>query len=196
VSRGGGAAELVDRLAAVITVTGGRRAGDPETRIQLDHLMPSPDALGSGPARWRLSTSQRHLYPPPVSREPLRAWHAADGPKGRRLLAADLAAERRVAALLSWHFEPGRRRPHLVTSAAVRSAVPEDVRADYLVALWLLLCVGLAIDQLTIERGQIGLVLDNAIELTPGELVSLGLVRSSTRGGYRGDYFVFEARSR
>ncbi len=53
-----------------------------------------------------------------------------------------------------------------------------------------------AIDQLTIERGQIGLVLDNAIELTPGELVSLGLVRSSTRGGYRGDYFVFEARSR
>ena len=119
-SRGGGAAELVDRLAAVITVTGGRRAGDPETRIQLDHLMPSPDALGS-----------------------------ADGPKGRRLLVADLAAERRVAALLSWHFEPGRRRPHLVTSAAVRSAVPEDVRVDYLVALWVLLCASLAIDQLS-----------------------------------------------
>ena len=66
----------------------------------------------------------------------------------------------------------------------MRSAVPEDLRVDYLVALWLLLCAGLAIDQLTIGRGQIGLVLDNAIELTPGELVSLGLVRGSTRGGY------------
>lgn len=195
-SRGGGAAELVDRIAAVITVTGGRRGGDPETRVQLDHLMPPPDALGSGPARWRLLTSQQHLYPPPVSREPLRAWHGADGAKGRRLLAADLLAERRVAALLSWHFEPGRRRPHLVTSAAVRSAVPEHVRVDYLVALWLLLCTGLAIDQLTVGRGRIGLVRDNAVELAPGELASLGLVRGSTRGGYRGDYFVFEARSR
>ena len=111
---------------------------------------------------------------------------AGGRPRGR--------AARRCASQL--HFEPGRRRPHLVTSAAVRSAVPEDVRVDYLVALWLLLCAGLAIDQLTIGRGQIGLVLDNAIELTPGELVSLGLVRGSTRGGYRGDYFVFEARPR
>ncbi len=195
-SQGGRAAELVDRLAAVITVAGGRRGGDPETRVQLDHLMPSPDALGSAPARWRLSTSQQRLYPPPVSREPLRAWHAADGAKGRRLLAADLAAERRVAALLSWHFEPGRRRPHLVTSAAVRTAVPEHVRVDYLVALWLLLCASLAIDQLTVAGGRIGLVLDNAIELAPPELASLGLSRGSTRGGYRGDYFVFEARSR
>ena len=195
-SRGAGAAELVDRLVAVITITGGRRAGDPETRVHLDHLMPSPDDLGSGPARWRLSTSQRHLYPPPVSREPLRAWHAADGTKGRRLLAADLAAGRRVAALLSWHFEAGRRRPHLVTSAAVRSAVSDEVRVDYLVALWLLLCTGLAIDRLTIERGQIGLVLDNAIELAPDELAVLGLVRRSTRGGYRGDYLVFDASSR
>ena len=47
-SHGGGAAELVDRLAAVITVTGGRRGGDAETRVELDHLMPSPDDLGSG----------------------------------------------------------------------------------------------------------------------------------------------------
>ncbi len=139
-SQGGGAPDLVNRLAAVITVTGGRRGGDPETRVQLDHLMPPPDAPGSVPARWRLSTSQQHLYPPPASREPLRAWHAADGAKGRRLLATDLAAERRVAALLSWHFEPSRRRPHLVTSAAVRSGVPERIRVEYLVALWLLLC--------------------------------------------------------
>jgi hypothetical protein len=196
VSHGGGAEELVDRLAAVITVTGGRRGGDAETRVELDHLMPSPDDLGSGPARWRLATSQRHLYPSPVSREPLRTWHSADGAKGRRLLAADIAAGQRVAAVLSWHFEPGQRRPHLVTSAAVRSAVPERVRVDYLVALWLLLCTGLAIDRLTIDLGRIGLVIDNAIELAPGELASLGLVRGSTRDGYRGDYFVFEARSR
>lgn len=195
-SGGGGAADLVNRLAAVITVIGGRRGGDPETRVQLDHLIPQPDAIGSGPARWRLSTSQQHLYPPPVSREPLRAWHAADGAKGRRLLAADLAAERRVAALLSWHFETGRQRPHLVTSAAVRLAVPEDVRVDYLVGLWLLLCVALAIDRLTVARGQIGLVLDNAIELSSGELASLGLMRGSARGGYRGDYFVLEASPR
>ena len=195
-SQGGGAAELVDRLAAVITVADGRRAGDPETRIGLDHLIPSPDALGSGPARWRLSTSQRHLYPPPVSREPLRAWHAADGAKGRRLLAADLSAEGRVAALLGWHFEPGPRRPHLVTSAAVRSGVAKPLRAEYLVALWLLLCVGLAIDRRTLGRGRIGLVLDNGVGLTPHELASLGLSRGSARDGYRGDYFVFSATPR
>jgi hypothetical protein len=196
VSRGGGAAELVDRLAAVITVADGRRAGDPETRIGLDHLIPSPDALGSGPARWRLSTSQRCLYPSPVSREPLRAWHAADGVKGRRLLATGLAADRRVVALLSWHFELGPQRPHLVTSAAVRSGVPEPVRAEYLIALWLLLCVGLAIHRRTVGRGRIGLVLDNAIELTPDELEGLGLTRGSARDGYRGDYLVFAARPR
>lgn len=192
----GSAAGLVDRLARVTTVTGGRRGGDPETRVQLDHLIPSLDALGSGPARWRLTTSQQRLYPPPVSREPLRAWHAADGAKGRRLLAADLSIQGRVAAVLSWHFEARGRRPHFVTSAAVRSAVPEPVRVDYLVALWLLLCSALAIDRLTIQRGQIGLVLDNAVELGRAELASLGLVRGSSRRGYRGDYFVFEARSR
>jgi hypothetical protein len=185
------ASGLVERLAAVITVTGGRRAGDPETRVQLDHLIPSPGALGSGPARWRLVSSSARLYPPPVSREPLRAWRAADGIKGRRLLAADLATEGRVAALLSWHFEPRGRRPHLVTSAAVRAGVSDQVRSDYLVALWLLLCAASAIDKLTINRGEIGVVVDNAIELDRSELARLGLVRSSARGGYAGDYFVF-----
>jgi hypothetical protein len=143
-----------------------------------------------------LTTSQQRLYPPPASREPLQAWHAADGVKGRRLLAADLSAQGRVAALLSWHFESRGRRPHLVTSAAVRSGVTDRVRVDYSVALWLLFCAALAVDRLTIRRGQIGLVLDNAIELSPAELRSLGLVRGPSRGGYRGDYFVFEARSR
>jgi hypothetical protein len=192
----GSATELVDRLAGAITVTGGRRSGDPETRIQLDHLMPSPDELGSGPAHWRLMTSQQRLYPPPVSREPLRAWHAADGVKGRRLLAVDLSAQGRVAALLSWHFESRGRRPHLVTSAAIRSGVTDRVRVDYLVALWLLLCAALAVDRLTIQRGQIGLVRNNAIELDPTELATLGLIRTSSRRGYRGDYFVFDVSSR
>jgi hypothetical protein len=188
--------ELVDRLAEVITVTGGRRAGDPETRVHLDHLIPPPGALPSGPGHWRLATSEQHFYPPPVSREPLRAWHAADGAKGRRLVATDLRTQSRVAALLSWHFEPRGRRPHLVTSAALRSGISDSVRVDYLVALWLLLCAALAIDRLTIERSHIGLVLDNAIELGRAELDDLGLVRGSARRGYAGSYFVFEERLR
>jgi len=189
VSPGGGAAELVDRLATVITVSDGRRAGDPETRVHLDHLIPSPD-VPAGPARWRLATSRKHLFPPPVSREPLKAWHAADGAKGRRLLAVDLAVQDRVAALLSWHFDAGRR-PHLVTSAAVRSDVPERVRSDYLAPLWLLFCATAAIDRLTIDRGEVGVVLDNAIDLEASDLDHLGLVRGSARRGYAGDYFVF-----
>lgn len=63
-------------------MTGGRRGGDPETRVQLDHLIPSPDAFGSGPARWRLASSRRRLYPPPAGRDALAAWHSADGATG------------------------------------------------------------------------------------------------------------------
>ena len=185
--------ELVERLVGVITITGGRRAGDRQTRVELDHLIPPPDAPQSTPARWRLRTSDARLYPPPVSREPLAAWHAADGGKGRRLLAADLAAEGRVAALLSWHFEPRRGRPHLVTSAAVRANVSDPVRAEYLVPLWLLLCASLAIDRLTVARGEIGIVIDSAIALSRSERDLLGLVRGSARGGYAGDYFVLRA---
>ncbi len=185
---------VVDRLAEVLTVTGGRRAGDPETRVHIDHLIPGPADLPAGPARWRLATSRRHFYPAPVSRDPMRVWHAGDGSKGRRLVARDLAIQGRVAALLSWHFESRGPRPHLVTSAAVRSGLAEVVRDEYLVALWLLLCVALAIDRLTVKRGEIGLVLDSAIELDRGELVTLGLMRGSARRGYRGDYFVFDAR--
>lgn len=192
----GDVAELVERLAEVTTISGGRSLGDPETRIHVDHLIPSPKQLGSGPARWRLASSNARLYPPPVSREPLSAWHAADAVKGRRLLATDLAAQMRVAALLSWHFEAGGGRPHLVTSAAVRSGVSEPVRSEYLVALWLLFCAALAIDRLTISRGEVGVVLDNAIALDGPDLTRLGLARGSTRGGYAGDYFVFRAKPR
>ena len=143
-----------------------------------------------------MASSNARLYPPPVSRESLSAWHAADAVKGRRLLAADLAAQMRVAALLSWHFEARGGRPHLVTSAAVRSGVPEPVRSEYLVALWLLFCVALAIDRLTIRRGELGLVLDNAIAVDRNDLKRLGVIRGSARAGYAGDYFVFRAKPR
>lgn len=115
-----------------------------------------------GPARWRLASSQRRLYPPPAGREALAAWHSADGGKGRRLLATDLANESRVAALLSWHFEPSAGRPHLVTSAAIATGATGDLRSEYLVGLWLLFCVTAAIDRLTVNRGAVGLVRDGA----------------------------------
>jgi hypothetical protein len=193
----GRASGLIERLAAVITVTGGRRAGDPETRVQLDHLTPAPDALGSGRARWRLVSSQRRLYPPPVGREAVRTWHSADGVKGRRLLATDIANEYQVAALLSWHFEPSGQghgaRPHLVTSAAIWHGATGELRDDYLVALWLLFCAAAAIDRLTVRRREVGLVRDNAVELDAEQLRRLGLTPGRQRGGYPGDYWVFGA---
>ncbi len=81
----------------------------------------------------------------------MKAWHSADGQKGRRLVVSDLRNDNRVAAILAWHFQSGTRggahRPHLITAAAVRLDAEDPVlRADYLVALWLLVCVTAAID--------------------------------------------------
>jgi hypothetical protein len=189
---------IVDRLVEAIAVSGGRRAGDPETRVHLDHLMPSPSGPAiAGPARWRLSTSQARFYPAPVRREALRAWHAADAPKGRRLLATDVANDHQIAAMLSWHFEPGGRgrRPHLITAAAIwHGAAAAELSEDYLLALWLLCCATVAIDRLTSRRKHVGLVLDSAIELDRDQLRLLGFRPGSRRGGYEGDYFVFDAR--
>jgi hypothetical protein len=182
----------------VIAVTGGRRAGDPETRVHLDHLIPSPAAFVSGPARWRLASSNARLYPAPVGRDALTAWHSADGVKGRRLLATDVANDHQVAALLSWHFDPSGRgriaRPHLVTSAAIWNGATGELRNDYLIALWLFFCTVAAIDQRTVRRGEVGLVRDNAIELDVNELRELGLTPGRRRGGYAGDYWVFSLR--
>lgn len=189
---------LVARFADAIAVTEGRRAGDPETRIQLDHRVPTPGRDGAA-VRWRLMTSNRRLYPPPVSRESLSIWHAADGIKGRRLVAFDLTAQHRVAAILSWHFDPGKRsrRPHLVTAAAVASTdAATATRAEDLVALQMLFCVALAIDSKTVDRHTIGLVADNAIDLSAAELAQLGFVRGPRRGGYRGDYRVLRLSRR
>lgn len=89
----------------------------------------------------------------------------AEGRKGRRLLAGDLRNDNRVAALLAWHFEPsgsgGSQRPHLIIAAAIRKDIDDQaLRAEYVVALWLLICVVVAIDRRTIKAGRVGLVLD------------------------------------
>lgn len=189
-------ASLVDRLAGALTATGGRRGGDPETRVALDHLLPSLSE-GAGPARWRLATTDRRLYPAPVNREALSVWHGADGAKGRRLIARDLAGGPRLAAIASWHFEPSvGARPHLVTSAAVVNDVPDELAGEYLVALELLIYVVLAIDAQTLGRGAIGLVRDNAIDLSVAQLTGMGFVRAPRRGGYSGDYWWLRLASR
>jgi len=193
--RAGDHDDLIGRFAAALVVDEGRRHGDPETRVLLDHRLPDPGGDDPSPrARWRLATSGSRLYPPPVAREPLSVWHSADGAKGRRLLAADLANDNRVAALLAWHFEPDTSgRPHLVTAAAVRDGVERAVEAEYLVALWLLVCVAAAIDRRTIQRGRVGLVRHSAIDVELADLKLLGFRRGRKADGYDGDYYVFEA---
>jgi hypothetical protein len=192
--------ELVARIADALAVTPGRRAGDPETRIQLDHLIPPPTELGSGAARFRLATTAARLYPPPAGRPAVAAWHSADGAKGRRLLATDIANDRQAAALLSWHFEAAgrgrRRRPHLITSAAIWNGAAGELRGDYIVALWLLFCAAAAIDRRTVRRGEVGLVRDSAVELDAAALRKLGLTPGGRGGGYAGDYWVFALKLR
>jgi hypothetical protein len=187
--------DLIARLAAALTIDEGRRSGDAETRVVLDHRLPDPGRGGPSPrARWRLATSGARLYPPPVGREAMRAWHSAEGAKGRRLLVGDLANDNRVAAVLAWHFEPDTSgRPHLVTAAAVRQDVDRLVEAEYLVALWLLVCVAAAIDRRTITCGRVGLVRDSAIDIDLDTLKLLGFRRGRKADGYGGDYYVFEA---
>jgi len=98
-----------------------------------------------------------------------------------------------VAALLAWHFEPDASgRPHLVTAAAVRADVHRSLQAEYLVALWLLVCVALAIDRRTIGRARVGLVRDSAIDVELADLQLLGFRRGRKSDGYDGDYYVFE----
>ncbi len=128
----------------------------------------------------------------------MKAWHMAEGRKGRRLLASDLRNDNRVAAILAWHFEPGgpggSHRPHLIIAAAIRKDVEDHaLSAEYLVALWLLICVVVAIDRRTINAGRVGLVLDGAITLPATTLIELGFKRGRKRAGYRGEYYTLAA---
>lgn len=190
--------DLVSRFDRALAVRHGRRGGDPETRVELDHLLPDPSAGSKAPARWRLATSSARLYPPPVMTEAMKVWHMANGQKGRRLIASDLRNDNRVAAILAWHFEPSpasaSQRPHLITAAAIRKDVEDrSLQAEYMVALWLLVCVLVAIDRRTIKAGQVGLVLDGAIALSPAALADFGFRRGRKRAGYRGDYYTLRA---
>jgi hypothetical protein len=122
----------------------------------------------------------------------------ADGPKGRRLLASDLRNDNRVAAILAWHLQPGpssaAATPHLITAAAIRTDIEDRaLRAEYLVALWLLMCVTLAIDRRTIRAGRVGVVLDSGIALSARELADFGFRRGPKSDAYRGDYYTLEA---
>jgi hypothetical protein len=117
---------------------------------------------------------------------------------GRRLVAADLHSDNRVAAVLAWHFEAkparGARRPHLITAAAVRKDLNDlALRSEYLVALWLLMCVAAAIDRKTGQVGRVGLVQDAGIALTAAEIADLGLQRGRMSDGYKGEYYTFGA---
>lgn len=186
---------LLDRFAGAITVEGGRRDGGAETRIRLDLCHPDvaylPDRHS---ARWRLLTARHRLARAPFPRKTLTVFHSAEAQKGRRLTAVDLRNENRVAALMAWHFEGrpaqgGSRLPHLVVALGLTQDAHDTLRADYLVACWLLCLIGLAIDRRTVAKGHIGVVLDAAIALSEDELGALGFRRGSQRSGYSGNYF-------
>ncbi len=175
--------DLIERLAAALVISDAHRSGDPQTRVRLDHYMPSTGGPGST-VRWRLYTPRHRLIGVP-SPEPARsAWHRADAVKGRRLIAVDVRNSNRVAAFLSWHFEDPaikpprakvrRRRPHLITSVCVREDATGRLRGEYTTAALLLTLVVSAIDAVTVGHGRVGVIEDAAIVLAPGELDEFG----------------------
>jgi hypothetical protein len=189
---------LLNRFADAIAVEGGRRGGIGETRIRVDLRQPDADSPDNGSERWRLRTTRHRLARAAFSRETLAAFHVADEQKGRRLTAVDLRNESRVAALMAWHFEArvaqgGSRRPHLVVALGLAQDAHGILRAEYLVACWLLCLIGLAIDRRTVAKGCIGVVLDAAIDLSERELDALGFRRAPRRAGYAGNYFELVA---
>ena len=186
---------LVDAFADAIVIEGGRRDGSTETRVAIDLRFPDPPSKGYDRVeRWRLRTARHRLVRAPFSRAALAAFHRAEPQKGRRLTAVDLRSQSRVAALMSWHFEPrpgqgGSRRPHLVTALSLAEDAHGTLRGEYLVACWLLCMIGLAIDRRTVAKGRIGVVLDAAIALETAELADLGFRRGGRRDGYTGEYY-------
>lgn len=185
---------LVDRLADALVIDSGVRSGYQTTVVSLDHRLPDP-SHGDDRARWRLATARRRLERFDGNRAAIEQWHRADPAKGRRLVAGDLANHNRTAAILSWHFEPRRGqggRPHLITSLGLRTATT-GLRADDLVAAWLLTCVALAIDRRSADHKRIGVVIDNAIDVARSEFSAWGFRRGPRRSGYRGAYYELKA---
>lgn len=191
--------ELLDIFSEAITVEEGRRAGDPETRVKIDLRLPDPEATEKAKERWRIRTARHRLIArAPFGREVLAAFHGVEAQKGRRLTVVDLANDARVASLMAWHFEAdpaggGTRRPHLVVALAIASEGEGDLRAEYMVSAWLLCLVGLAIDRRTVEKGQIGVVMDKAIDLSTDDLRDFGFRRGPRKDGYEGAYWVLSA---
>jgi hypothetical protein len=68
-----------------------------------------------------------------------------------------------------------------------------ELHAEYLVALWLLVCVMAAIDRATNQIGHVGLVLDRGIALTPSEIAQFGFRQGRKSEGYRGAYYMLPA---
>jgi hypothetical protein len=186
-----GRGDLIARIAAALVIEGGRRSGDPETRVGLDHRLPDPGRDDPSPrARWRLATSSARLYPPPVARKPLSVWHCADGAKSRRRLAGDLANDNRVrrcsrgtssrtqAAGHIWSPRPpfarasiGRSRPSTSSRSGCSCASPRRSIAARSLA------------------GASGL---SAIDVDLATLKLLGFRRGRRADGYHGDYYVVE----
>lgn len=189
---------LLDRLSEGITVEEGRRAGDPETRVRIDLRLPDPATSSGARERWRIRTAHHRLARAPFGSDVLAAFHGAEAEKGRRLTVVDLVNENRVASLMGWHFEAprsrgGSTRPHLVVALAIASDAEGDLRAEYVTSAWLLCLVGLAIDRCTVEKGQIGVVIDKAIDLSTDDLREFGFTRGPKKDGYKGDYWVLRA---
>jgi len=73
--------ELIKQLAAVLVVSDARRSGDPQTRVRLDHYLPSVGAPHGSAVRWRVYTPRHRLNGVPGP-EPARSeWHRADAAK-------------------------------------------------------------------------------------------------------------------
>ena len=155
--------ELIDELAACLTISEACWDGDSQTVVHFDRLFPTlatPIGIESAvddaaaEARWQVRTAKpAHLYGFAAPRAALEEFHRADAKKGRRLLVRDLDAGH-IAAVLAWHFEAGPRehderrrsrrkrlRPHLATSLTVRHDATGATRGEYTVMLWYLLLV-------------------------------------------------------
>ncbi len=156
-----------------------RRAGS-------QHPSPPPDVRATGRDRPAPLGAARAVRATPRARRRPPACEGAP---------ACASSTRRGTRILAWHFEPGgsdgSQRPHLIIAAAIRKDVEDQaLRAEYLIALWLLICVVVAIDRRTIKAGRIGLALDGAIALPSATLIDLGFKRGRKRAGYRGDYYT------